>query len=134
MAGNAQRVHDALRDWNEGGLRALSDRWWADDIVWHDLPDLPDPVLSRGREEVEARIREIELSGQFQFVVRDVEEQGDVTLAEIELVGASTQSGAEFVGRLFQASRWYDGRVVELHTFGDRPSAEAAFAALVDAG
>jgi ketosteroid isomerase-like protein len=130
VAGNAQRVHDALRDYNAGGLRALSDGWWADDIVWHDLPDLPDPVLSRGREAVEARIREIELSGQFHFVVQDVEERGDVTLAEIELVGAGTQSGAEFVGRLFQASRWRDGRVVELHTFGDRPSAEAAFKSL----
>ena len=134
MAGNAQRVHDALCDWNEGGLRALSDGWWADDIVWHDLPELPDPVLSRGREAVEARVREIELSGQFRFVVRDVEEQGDVTLAEIELVGAGMQSGAEFVGRLFQASLWRDGRVVEQHTFGDRPSAEAAFAALVSPG
>ena len=128
MSGNAERVRISLDEWNEHGLRALSDGWWHDDIAWHDLPTLPDPVVTRGRQAVEARVEEmIALIGRFQFEVKDVEEHGDLTLSELELVGAGAQSGAAFMGTVHQVCRWEDGRITEVQTFPERePALEAA--------
>ena len=117
-----------MRDWNEGGLRALSDGWWADDLEWHDLPILPDPVVVHGREATEARVEElIAAIGHFKFNVKSAEPFGDhVTLAEVELIGEGAPlSGLEFIGAVHQVVRWRDGRKVAILTFADRESALA---------
>ena len=125
--GNAERARAALKAWNEGGLRALSDGWWTDDISWHDLPSLPDPVVTRGREAVESRVEEmVAVLGRFRFIVKNVEEHGDQTLAELELVGEGAQSGAFFSGTVHQVCSWRDGRTAEVLTFADRAVAQAA--------
>jgi SnoaL-like domain len=129
--GNAARLRSAIDDWNTGGLRALSDGWWAEDIAWHDLPDLPDPVVTQGRASVEARVEEmIAAVGQWQFVTRGVEERGDLTLAHLELAGHGVQSGAGFTGSIHQIHRWRNGRVIEVLTFGERHQALAALPGL----
>lgn len=120
-AGNAERMRAALTDWNERGLRALSDGWWTDDIVWHDLPELPDQVLVRGREAVEQRIRElVDAVGHFHFDVLSMEECGELTITELDLVGHGVQSGAGFIGHIHQVQRWRDDRVCEVFTFAER--------------
>ena len=127
MAGNAARVRDSVEDWNEGGPRALSDGWWAEDIVWHDWPELPDPVIVRGREAVEARIGEmVSAMGNWRFVIKAVEEHGDFTLSELELVGRATMSGALFSGTIHQVIRWRAGEVAEVFTFSEREQAVGA--------
>lgn len=124
---NADRLRLALGAWNERGLRALSDGWWTDDIVWHDMPDLPDQVTALGRERAEDRIRELVAAvGHFHFEVRSLEEDGDMTVAELELVGQGVQSGAAFIGRIHQIQRWREGRVYEVFTFIDRDALLAA--------
>lgn len=121
--GNADRLRAALGAWNERGLRALSDGWWTDDIVWHDMPDLPDQVIAVGRESVEARIQELVAAvGHFHFDVRRLEEKGDMTIAELDLLGHGVQSGAGFIGHIHQIQRWRDGRVCEVFTFAERAS------------
>jgi len=125
---NVERHHQSMRDWNEGGLRALSDGWWADDLEWHDLPILPDPVVVHGREATEARVEElIAAIGHFKFNVKSAEPFGDhVTLAEVELIGeGAPRSGLEFIGAVHQVVRWRDGRKVAILTFADRESALA---------
>jgi ketosteroid isomerase-like protein len=133
--GNAARLRRAIDDWNRGGLRALSDGWWAEDIAWHDLPDLPDPVVAQGRASVEARVEEmIAAVGQWQFVTREVEERGELTLAHLELAGHGVLSGAGFTGSIHQIHRWRDGRVIEVLTFADRDQALTAMHGLSPAG
>jgi ketosteroid isomerase-like protein len=124
---NVERHYQSMRDWNQGGLRALSDGWWADDIEWRDLPILPDPVIVHGREATEARVEElIAAVGHFKFNVKSAEAFGDhVTLAEVELIGEGAQSGAEFIGSVHQVVRWRDGLKVAIITFADRESALA---------
>jgi len=115
-----------MEDWNKGGLRALSDNWWADDLEWHDLPILPDPVVAHGREATEARVEELLAAvGYFKFRVKSAEEFGDhVTLAEVELIGeGAPRSGAEFIGSVHQVVRWRDGLKTAIITFADRESA-----------
>ena len=117
-----------MRDWNNGGLRALSDNWWADDLEWHDLPILPDPVVVQGREAVEARVEELTAAvGHFTFDVKSCEAFGDhVTLAEVQLIGeGAPRSGAEFIGSVHQVVRWRDGLKTAIITFPDRESALA---------
>lgn len=127
VSGNAARLRVALDAWNEGGLRALSDGWWADDIVWHDMPDLPDPVLAKGRASVEARVEEMVAAiGHWHFDVQSIEESGDLTLAELRLVGQGSLSGAAFTGHVHQIQRWRAGRVTEVLTFAERGPAVAA--------
>jgi ketosteroid isomerase-like protein len=127
VTNNVERHYQSLRDWNKGGLRALSDGWWADDLEWRDLPILPDPVVVRGREATEARVEELTAAvGHFKFNVKSVEAFGDhVTLADVELVGEGAQSGAEFIGSVHQVVRWRDGLKVAITTFADRESALA---------
>jgi ketosteroid isomerase-like protein len=127
VADNVERHYQSMRDWNEGGLRALSDGWWADDLEWRDLPILPDPVVVRGREATEARVGELTAAvGHFKFNVKSIEAFGDdVTLAEVELVGEGAQSGAEFIGGVHQVVRWRDGLKVAITTYADRESALA---------
>ncbi len=128
MAGNAERVRRSMDSWNEGGLRALSDNWWSDDIAWHDLPDLPDPQVTQGRAAAEARVEEMVATlGHWRFVVKGVEEHGpELTLAELELLGEGALSGAGFAGTVHQVCRWRDGLTAEVITFSDRESALAA--------
>jgi ketosteroid isomerase-like protein len=127
VSDNVERHYQSMRDWNEGGLRALSDGWWADDLEWRDLPILPDPVVVHGREATEARVEELTAAvGHFKFNVKSAEAFGDdVTLAEVELMGEGAQSGAEFIGAVHQVVRWRDGRKVAIITFADRESALA---------
>ena len=127
MAHNAACLRGALEAWNDGGLRAISDGWWDDDILWCDLPDLPDPLTIRGRAAVEARIEEmIAAIGHWHFEIASLEEFGDLTLAELELVGHGVRSGAGFIGRIHQIQRWRDQRAVEVRTYAERDAAVAA--------
>ncbi len=131
MARNAARLRSALDDWNRGGLRALSDGWFADEILWHDLPDLPDAVVITGRAAVEERVNEMVAAiGHWHFGIESVEEENDITLTELELVGAGVQSGAGFIGRVHQIQRWRQGRIAEVFTFADRESLLACARAL----
>ncbi len=128
-------MRTALTDWNERGLRALSDRWWTDDIVWHDLPDLPDQVLVMGRAAVEERIRElVDAVGHFRFEVLSMEERGELTITDLDLVGHGVQSGAGFIGHIHQVQRWRDERVCEVFTFAERESMLSALEGLAGAG
>jgi hypothetical protein len=134
VAGNAARVRESVDDWNEGGLRALSEGWWADDIVWHDWPDLPDPETVCGREAVEARIEEmVNAMGHWRFVIKGLEERGDLTRSELELVGRGAMSGALFSGTIHQIIRWRAGEVGEVFTYSDREQACAALKELASA-
>jgi ketosteroid isomerase-like protein len=124
---NAIRLRDALDDWNEHGLRRLSDTWFTEDILWRDLPELPDPVIVRGRDAVEVRVQEMVAAiGHWHFDLKRVEEHGDLTLSELELVGAGVKSHATFVGTVHQIQRWRDGRIAEVHSFSERAPALAA--------
>lgn len=130
----AARLRAALADWNQGGLRALSDGWFTDDIQWFDLPDLPDAVIIHGRPAVEARVEEMVAAiGHWHFDLRRVKESGDLTLAELELVGAGVQSSAGFTGTIHQIQRWREGRICEVLTFSERASAVAAARKLLSA-
>lgn len=127
VARNAARLRTALDDWNRGGLRALSDGWFADEILWHDLPDLPDAVTATGRAAVEARVREMVAAvGHWHFDLKRVEERGDMTISELELIGQGVQSGAGFIGHVHQIQRWRGARIVEVLTFAEREAVLAA--------
>jgi ketosteroid isomerase-like protein len=130
MPSNSERAKLALDAWNEGGLRALSDNWWAEDIAWHDMPNLPDPQVSTGKAAAEKRVEEmVAVLGHWRFEVRSVEELGpDLTLAELALLGEGATSGAGFIGTVHQVVRWRDGLTAEVISFADRESALASSA------
>jgi ketosteroid isomerase-like protein len=70
--------------WNAGGVEALVEHVVAPDVVFYDLPDVPDTGIFRGVEAYADRLRAItEALGDFQFEVGSIEERSDYTLATV---------------------------------------------------
>ena len=91
--------------WNASGVDAVLERFWAPDIVFHDLPQAPDTGIFRGAEEVVARLRTVMQSWDRlpQFEVRSLEQGGNYTLAIVELrvegQGSGVALAAQAAGR-----------------------------------
>jgi ketosteroid isomerase-like protein len=52
------RVREMYDAWNNGNVDRMIEFWW-DDATWEDDPETPDRHIIRGRENVEARLREV---------------------------------------------------------------------------
>lgn len=114
--------------WNDGDIDRMDEFWAEDgDWVWEDAPEFPDADRLRGRDAVQARLREVgELLGTMRIEVDRLEKVGDDVVAEIRVTGVGAQSGIEVETRGFQVIRFEGGRVRRYRTFGDREQALAA--------
>lgn len=66
----------AYEAWNEGGAESIK-RFLAEDVEFHDPPDLPDGRVIRGREAVAAYLAsQTEVIGEMKFTIVEVEERG----------------------------------------------------------
>ena len=120
----ARAMYDA---WNEGGVDRMIDFWW-DDATWEDHPEVPDRRIIRGRENVEARLREvIELIGDLKMEVIELEELGDEILGSVQLRVVGSASGISLDTPAFNLIRFENGRIRRYRNFAAREHAlEAA--------
>ena len=118
---NLELARQTYALWNTGGVEALVESSLAaPDIVFYDIPEVPDTGIFRGPEEFAARVRVImESLDHFQLEVRSLEGCRDYTLATLELTFTGPGSGVALAGPQFHIFRWADGRVREFRIYGD---------------
>jgi ketosteroid isomerase-like protein len=114
--------------WNGAGVEALVEYIFAPDVVFYDVPEVPDTGVFRGPEKVATRLRVImESIGHMQFEVRSLEGCGDYTLATVELSFKGPRSGLALTGPQFHLCRWADGRLHEVRVYQDVDQARRAY-------
>ena len=115
--------------WNEHGAAAI-ERFLAEDVEWHDAPEVPDGGVHRGRAEVIKLLHDWESGSGAVGVSGTVEEilgeDGDYFTANRMRVtgGASGVSVPELYW--YFATRMRDGKISEVRVFLSRDQALAA--------
>lgn len=110
----ARRAYEA---WNEGGAESIK-RFLAEDVEFHDPPDLPDGRVVRGREAVAAYLAgQTEVIGEMKFTIVDVEERGRSVMLRMTLDVEGAGSGVVLPGELNQVVEVADGRLGRVRGF-----------------
>ena len=120
----ARSMFDA---WNNGNVDRMIEFWW-DDATWEDPPEMPDRQAIRGRENVEAHLREvIEVMGDMELEVVELEELGDEILGSVQVRAVGSASGISLDAPAYHLIRFEEGRVRRYRIFATREQAlEAA--------
>lgn len=118
-------VASMFEAWNESNVDRMIDFWCEDgDWVWEDPPELPDAQITRGREAVEARLREvISVVGEMHIEVAELSEIGDEVFATLRLKIEGARSGVRLDAPSFALIRLENGRVRRYRWFNDREQA-----------
>jgi ketosteroid isomerase-like protein len=125
---NAELARRAYALWNASGLEAFVEQVLAPDIVFYDIPEVPDTGIFRGAEEFVTRMRAIvEPLSRMQFDVRSLEERGDHVLAGVEMSFQGSSSGVALAGPQFHVWRVADGRMHELRVYLDGDQARKEY-------
>ena len=114
--------------WNDSDVDRMTDFWTEDgDWTWEDAPEIPDRRVVRGREAVEAHLRDLtSLIGGLHLEIESLTTVGDEVLAEAHFDVAGARSGVKFVDDSFHLIRFEDGRVRRYRMFTTREQALAA--------
>jgi ketosteroid isomerase-like protein len=123
----AQRM---IAAWNSGNVDRMIEFWAEDgDWVYEDPPDLPDARVLRGREEVEAHLRDlIATLGEMELTVEEMADVEDELLVVTRFTTQGAQSGIQVDATIFQLVDFENGRVRRYRTFTDRDQALRAAA------
>ncbi len=111
--------------WNAGNVGRMIDFWSEDgDWTWEDAPEIPGARVARGREQVEAHLREvISLIGEMEIEVEEFVELGAELLAVTHFNVRGAQSGVQLDTQAFHLVHFENGRVRRYRMFMDRDQA-----------
>jgi ketosteroid isomerase-like protein len=126
MPGDEQVLREMYAAWNEDGVAAAA-QFWAEDIVTHDFPELPDATVTQGRDQTtqvwEERVKDFDIH----LDVTSIEETGPgrflVTLA---VRGEGPATGIGLDETHFHVATIRDGKFSEARFFRDRAQAREA--------
>jgi ketosteroid isomerase-like protein len=126
MSEGEQLMRTMYAAWNEGGVTAAA-RFWAEDVVIHDFPELPDAVVMHGRAEAtqiwEERVKTFEIA----LEVTSVEEVGpDRIFAVLEVHAKGSATGISVNDTHLHVVTLRGGEVAEAMFFRDRAQAREA--------
>ncbi len=122
---DADRIRRAYEVWNESGPAAVTERFWAEDVVYREGPGWPDGGgVFRGRAAALARMQTlIDLVGPIKVRVEELIEVGDGRfVACTRMVGESAASGP-YTESFAVVHRLRDGLVIEADYYLDRAQA-----------
>jgi ketosteroid isomerase-like protein len=111
--------------WNSGNVDRMTEFWAEDgDWIWEDPPDMPDARVLRGREEVEAHLRDlIETLGEMSMTIEEMADVDDELMVVTRFTTRGAQSGIQMDVPIFHLVDFEDGRVRRYRTFTDREQA-----------
>jgi ketosteroid isomerase-like protein len=121
--------HDVARRmfaaWNSGNVDRMTEFWAEDgDWLYESPPDLPDARVVRGREAVEAHLRDVmETLGELEMTVDEMTDLDDELFVVTHFTTQGAQSGIQFDARIFHLVDFEDGRVRRYRAFTDREQA-----------
>lgn len=126
MAGDEETLRVMYASWNDGGPRAAGE-FWAEDIVFADIPDLPDSGIPPGREPAvrawEERLATIDLK----ITLTLIEAVGpERFLAAVEISAEGANTGISLSETHHHALLMRDGEVAELSIFREAAGAREA--------
>jgi hypothetical protein len=128
MFQNVELARGAYTLFNADGLKALVEHVVAPDIVFYDLPKVPDTGIFRGTQEAAARFRAImEPFSHVHYEVRSVEGCRDYTLTTLVFGTTGLSSGVSLTVPQFRVSRWANGRMGELRVYLDADQARREY-------
>jgi ketosteroid isomerase-like protein len=114
--------------WNSGNVDRMIEFWSEDgDWIWEDFPDAPDARVLRGRQLVEAHLRDLlGVLGELEVHVEELVDLDDELLAVTHFTARGAQSGVPVDAPAFHLIRFEDGRVRRYRVFTDREQALSA--------
>jgi ketosteroid isomerase-like protein len=114
--------------WNSGNVDRMTEFWAEDgDWIWEDPPDVPDARVLRGREEVEAHLRDlIEILGEMSMTIEEMADVDDELMVVTRFTTRGAQSGIQIDVPMFHLVDFEGGRVHRYRTFTDREQAMRA--------
>jgi ketosteroid isomerase-like protein len=127
---NVQIVRRAYEAFNRGDFdRAVE--FLAPDVEWQTPPNLPDPGVWRGRDEVVTRMAELleKIFDELQVQVEELIEADDRVVALVRYKGRGSSTGLTVEGSGLDSQIWTlrDGKVVRVEMHGGTHAAlEAA--------
>ena len=122
---DAERIRRAYDAWNEAGPEAVTERFWAEDVVYREGPGWPDAGVYRGREAALARMRSlVELLGPIEVRLDELIELDDGRfVACTSMVGEGAAADAPYTNSFAVVHRLEDGLIVEADYYLDREQA-----------
>jgi ketosteroid isomerase-like protein len=125
---NLARTRRMYSLWNEGGVDALAEHVVAADVVYHDIPELPDTGVFRGVDAVAARMSElVDMGGTLRFDVLSLEGRGDHVLAAVLINSKFPRTGEPVTTPVYQVVRYQADRVCELRAYLDADQARREY-------
>ena len=120
---DADTIRRAYEVWNESGPEALTDEFWADDVVYREGPGWPNAGVYEGRDAALARIRSlVDLLGPMEVALDELVEVGDGRyVACTRMVGQGAD--APYTQSFAVVHRLRDGLIVEADYYLDRAQA-----------
>ncbi len=115
-----RRDYEALSrgDWDQ------AQRLHHPQIEWHDVPELPDAGVHRGREAVRQRVYEATSDfGEWRIEPREFIPAGDKLLVECRMWAKTAHEGFELDFDLFQVWTFRDGLAIRQQMFRQREQA-----------
>jgi ketosteroid isomerase-like protein len=122
---DADRIRRAYEVWNESGPAAVTERFWAEDVVYREGPGWPGGGVFRGRAAALARMQAlVDLVGPIKVGLDELIDVGDGrVVACARMVGASAASDPPYTQSFAVVQRLRDGLVVEADYYLDRAQA-----------
>jgi ketosteroid isomerase-like protein len=121
----ADRIRRAYEVWNESGPAAVTEEFWAEDVVYREGPGWPDAGVFRGRAAALARMQAtVELIGPITVHLEELIEVGDGRfVACTRMVGEGAPSDQPYTQSFAVVQRMREGLVVEADYYLDRAQA-----------
>ena len=118
-------IRRAYEVWNESGPAALTEQFWAEDVVYREGPGWPDAGVFEGRGAALARMQSlVELVGPIKVQLDELIDVGDGRfVANTRMVGESATSDPPYTQSFAVVQRLRDGLIVEVDYYLDRAQA-----------
>lgn len=121
---DADTIRRAYEVWNESGPEALTEQFWAEDIVYREGPGWPDAGVYRGRAAALARMQTlIELLGPIEVRLDELIESSDGRFVACTSMVGETAADAPYTQSFAVVHRVRDGLIVEADYYLDRAQA-----------